>query len=69
MTIELSLVLGLGFGALAAMAAFAIDFESYLRQQFPAARIWRESLLTAGFAFLVFFTLAMAVGYALRWVY
>lgn len=65
MSFKLSVALGLGFGAFAAMLAFVIFFETYRRQQFSAGRIWRESLTAAAFAFAVFFLSALALGYAL----
>ncbi|OQX14113.1 MAG: hypothetical protein BWK73_10195 [Thiothrix lacustris] len=66
---ELSLVLGIGFGILAAVMAFVIVYEAYKRHRFSGYRLWRESLLAAAFAFIVFLALSIAAGYALRWVF
>jgi hypothetical protein len=66
MSFQLSLVLGFGFGLFAAMLAFVIVYEAYRRQQFPARRIWRESLTAATFAFAVFLASSLALGYLLR---
>lgn len=67
MTFQLSLVLGVDIGTLAAMLAFVIVYETYRRQQFAVWRVWRESLTAAAFAFAVFFITSIALGYALRW--
>lgn len=66
MSFQLSLALGLGFGLLAAMLAFVIFFEAYRRQQFDTARIWRESLMAAAYAFAVFLVASLALGYLLQ---
>jgi hypothetical protein len=66
MSLQLSLVLGLGFGAFAAMLAFVIVYEAYRRQQFATRRIWRESLTAAFFAFGIFFVSALVLGYVLH---
>lgn len=67
MSFQMSLMLGLGFGIFAAMLAFAIAYEAYRRQNFPAARTWRESLTAATFAYAVFLSSSLALGYLLRW--
>lgn len=67
MTLSLSLMLGLGFGILAALSAFVISFDGYRRQQLESATVWRESLRRAAFAFAVFFVSSVVLGYALRW--
>lgn len=66
MNFQLSWMMGLGFGVMAALMAFVISFEAYRRQQFAPARIWRESLNTAAFAFAVFLVTAIALGYLLQ---
>lgn len=66
MNFQLSLSVGLGVGLLAAMLAFVIVYEAYLRQQLPPGRIWRESLVAATFAFAVFLLSSLALGYLLR---
>lgn len=68
MSLELSLWLGMAFGALAAAMAFLIDLEAYRRHQLPAQRQWREALTAAAFAFAVFLAFALATGYALGWL-
>lgn len=67
MSLKLSMVLGLGFGVLAALLAFVISFEAYRRQQLPTALIWRESLTAAVFAFAFFLVSSIVLGYVLRW--
>jgi hypothetical protein len=66
MNFELSLLVGLGFGVMAAMLAFVISYEAYRRQQFVSTRIWRESLTAAAFAFTVFLVASIFLGYLLR---
>ncbi|HEY8904778.1 MAG TPA: hypothetical protein VIM63_01950 [Rhodoferax sp.] len=66
MRFQLSLMMGLAFGGLAAMFAFVITFGAYLRQQLPVGRIWRESLVMAGMAFVIFLVSTLALGYVLR---
>jgi uncharacterized BrkB/YihY/UPF0761 family membrane protein len=66
LSFQFSLVLGLGFGILAAMVALVIFFEAYRRQQFDRGRIWRESLTAAVFAFAVFLVASIALGYLLK---
>jgi hypothetical protein len=66
MSFQLSWLLGLSFGLLAALLAFVISFEAYRRQQFASARIWRESLTAAAFAFAVFLVASITLGYLLK---
>lgn len=66
MSLQLSLVLGLIFGTIAAVLAFLIVYEAYRRHRLPARRLWRESLEAAVFAFVVFVILFVVTGYALR---
>lgn len=67
MSLQLSAVLGMGFGTLAALLAFAITFDAYSRQKRASAFVWRESLLAAAFAFAIFLLSSIALGYVLRW--
>ncbi len=67
MSLQLSVVLGMGFGTLAALLAFVITFDAYSRQKRASAFIWRESLLAAIFAFAIFLLSSIALGYVLRW--
>lgn len=67
MSLQLSAVLGLGFGVLAALLAFFITFDAYSRQNRASALIWRESLWAAAFAFAIFLLCSIALGYVLRW--
>jgi hypothetical protein len=66
MSFQLSLMMGLAFGVLAALLAFVITFEAYRRQQFLVGRIWLESLVMAGLAFAVFLFSTLVLGYVLR---
>ena len=67
MSLQLSAVLGMGFGTLAALLAFVIKFYAYSRQKLASAFIWRESLWAAAFAFAIFLLSSIALGYVLRW--
>lgn len=67
MSLQLSAVLGMGSGVLAALLAFVITFEAHSRQQRASAFIWRESLWAAAFAFAIFLLSSIALGYVLRW--
>lgn len=66
MSVKLSFLMDLVFGVLAALLAFVITFEAYRRQQMPVGRSWRESLVMAGMAFVVFLASTLALGYVLR---
>jgi hypothetical protein len=66
MSLQLSLLMGLAFGGLAALLAFVISYEGYRRQQLSVGRIWRESLVMAGLAFVVFLASTLVIGYVLR---
>lgn len=68
MTLSLSLMIGLVFGILAGLSAFAISFRGYRRQQLESAIVWRESLRAAVFAFSFFLVSSIVLGYVLRWV-
>ena len=68
MSLQLSAVLGLGFGILAALLAFVITFDAYSRKRLAPGFVWRESLWAATFAFAIFFLASIALGYVLRWV-
>ncbi|MDR3368868.1 hypothetical protein [Rhodoferax sp.] len=62
MSFQLSLMMGLAFGVLAALLAFVNIYEAYRRQQLPVARIWRESLRLALLAFAVFMASSVILG-------
>lgn len=66
MSIELSLLIGVTFGILAAAMAFVIVFDAYRKQRFQGWRLWKEGLLAGALAFVVFMLLALAFGAWLR---
>jgi len=62
MTIELSLIIGVTFGLIAAAMAFLIVFDEYRKHRFKGWRLWKEGLLAGTFALAVFVLLSLAAG-------
>ena len=58
-----ALVLGFSFSSIASLAAFLISYEEYSRHYKDKRKALRLSLKTAIFAFIVFFTLAIIIGF------
>ena len=58
-----ALVLGFSFSFIASLAAFLISYEEYSRHYKDKRKALRLSLKTAIFAFIVFFTLAIIIGF------
>lgn len=63
MPMELSLLIGIVFGAVASLMAFLIVFNEYQRHRLGRGRIWRESLAAGAVAFIVFVALSLIAGY------
>ena len=58
-----ALVLGFSFSSIAGLAAFLISYEEYSRHYRNKREALRLSLKTAIFAFIVFLTLAIIIGF------
>ena len=58
-----ALVLGFSFSSIASLAAFLISYEEYSRHYKDKRKALRLSLKTAVFAFMVFLTLAIIIGF------
>ena len=58
-----ALVLGFSFSSIAGLAAFLISYEEYSRHYKDKRKALRLSLKTAVFAFMVFLTLAIIIGF------
>lgn len=56
---------GLIFGWLAASMAFVIIFDEYRKHRLGRNRAWKEALLGAAVAFVIFLALSVATGYLL----
>ena len=58
-----ALVLGFSFSSIASLAAFLISYEEYSRHYKDKIKALRLSLKAAIFAFIVFLTLAIIIGF------
>jgi small-conductance mechanosensitive channel len=63
MPLELSLLIGVFFGSIAAIMAFLIIYNEYQKHKFARGRLWKEALSSALVTFIVFLILAILVGY------
>lgn len=58
-----SIVMGVIFGFLAALAAFVITWQEYERHKFTGKRLFIQAFKTAIFAFLIFLILSVIIGF------
>jgi maltodextrin utilization protein YvdJ len=63
MPLELSLLIGIFFGIVAALAAFLIIYSEFQRHRLARWRLWKEALSGALVAFVVFVVLSVIVGF------
>jgi hypothetical protein len=68
MNLELSAVLGMMFGALAAACAFFISYAEYKRNWSFRGSATRMALRSAAVTFVFFFVAAIALGYVFTMV-
>lgn len=61
--IRLFALIGATFGSLAALMAFLITWNELQKHKLPARRLAAESMRTAVFTFVLFFVLALVIGY------
>lgn len=62
MPLELSLLIGIFFGIVAALTAFLIIYSEFQRHRLAPWRLWKEALSGASVAFVVFVVLSVIVG-------
>jgi len=60
-----SIVIGIIFGFLAALAAFVITYNEYEKHKFTGKRLFMQAFQTAIFTFLVFLLLSVLIGFIL----
>ncbi|PIP19538.1 MAG: hypothetical protein COT38_06010 [Candidatus Omnitrophica bacterium CG08_land_8_20_14_0_20_41_16] len=60
-----SIVIGIVFGFLAALTAFAITWHEYEKHKFTGKRLFMEAFQTAIFTFVVFLLLSLLAGFLL----
>ncbi len=63
MPLELSLVIGVFFGSIAAIMAFLIIYNEYQKHRLERGRLWKEALSGALVTFIFFLVLAILVGF------
>jgi NADH:ubiquinone oxidoreductase subunit 6 (subunit J) len=63
MPLELSLLIGIFFGAVAAVTAFLILYTELQKHRLVGWRLWKEAFTAAMVAFVVFLVLSVIVGY------
>jgi NADH:ubiquinone oxidoreductase subunit 6 (subunit J) len=63
MPLELSLLIGIFFGAVAALMAFLIIYNEYQKHRLGRWRLWKEALTGGLVTFFVFVVLSVIVGY------
>jgi H+/Cl- antiporter ClcA len=62
MSLAVYVFIGLVFGLIAAAMAFLIVFDEYRKHRFRGWRLWKEGLLAAALALVVFVLLSIAAG-------
>jgi len=60
-----SIVIGIVFGFLAALAAFVITYNEYEKHKFTGKRLFMQAFQTAIFTFLIFLLLSVLVSFLL----
>jgi hypothetical protein len=60
------LFIGIIFGFLAGLIAFAITYNEWREHKYAGARLWKESLTVGIFAFGIFLSLALLLGFILN---
>jgi len=60
-----SVVIGVVFGFLAALAAFVITYHEYEKHKFTGKRLFMQAFQAAIFAFVVFLLLSLLSGFLL----
>jgi len=60
-----SIVIGIIFGFLAALAAFVITYNEYEKHKFTGKRLFMQAFKTAIFTFAVFLILSLLAGFLL----
>ena len=60
-----SIVIGIIFGFLAALAAFVITWNEYEKHKFTGKRLFMQAFQTAIFTFLIFLLLSVLIGFLL----
>lgn len=58
-------IIGIAFGGLAGLIAFLITLNEWSKHKFTGWKLWGEPLFRGVVTFLIFFGLAMLMGYAL----
>lgn len=60
-----SIVIGIIFGFLAALAAFVITYNEYEKHKFTRKRLFMQAFKTAIFTFLIFLLLSVLISFLL----
>jgi len=60
-----SIVIGIVFGFLAALAAFVITYNEYEKHKFAGKRLFVQAFRTAIFTFLIFLLLSVLISFLL----
>lgn len=60
------LFIGIVFGFLAGLIAFAITYNEWKEHKYAGSRLWKESLIVGIFAFGLFLALALFLGFILN---
>jgi hypothetical protein len=60
-----SIVIGIIFGFLAALAAFVITYNEYEKHKFAGKRLFMQAFQTAIFTFFIFLLLSVLIGFLL----
>jgi len=60
-----SIVIGVIFGFLAALAAFVITYNEYEKHKFTGKRLFMQAFQSAIFTFLIFLLLSVLIGFLL----
>jgi hypothetical protein len=63
MAVNISLLIGFGFGLLGAIAAFIIVYDEYRRHKLGGWRLWKEALSSGVVALIFFVTLSVLFTY------
>jgi uncharacterized BrkB/YihY/UPF0761 family membrane protein len=63
MPLELSLLIGIFFGTVAALMAFLVIYNEFPKHRLTRCRLWEEALMGGLVAFVVFVVLSVIVGY------
>ena len=63
--LAMSIVIGVVFGLIAALMAFAITWHEYEKHKFTGKRLFKEAFQAAIFTFIVFLLLSFIIGFLL----